>query len=120
MNDLVTGAVAVTAVVACLTVLVQLIRDEPVGDRIFVLLGLAELVLVVQVVTGLVTLGHTDRDVDGVLFGSYLVSLILVLPIGAFWSLAERSRAGTAVLLLAGVTVLVLELRLHDIWTANA
>ncbi len=39
-----------------------------------------------------------------------------MLPIGAFWSLAERNRAGTAVLLLAILTVVGLELRLHAIW----
>ena len=95
---------------------VHLVRDRPAEDGMYVLLGLAELALLVQVVVGLVKLSGTDRDVSGGLFASYLVSLALVLPIGAFWSLAERTRAGTAVLLLALLTVVGLELRVASIW----
>jgi hypothetical protein len=48
---------------------------------------------------------------------SYLVGVALALPVGAFWSLAERSRAGTAVLAVAVFTVIALELRLDTIWS---
>jgi hypothetical protein len=34
------------------------------------------------------------------------------------WALGERSRAGTAVLVVAGIVVPVLVLRLDQIWTA--
>ncbi len=61
-------------------------------------------------------LAGTDRDVSGVLFVSYLVGIVLALPIGAFWSLAERTRSGTGVLVVAALTVLALEVRLVDIW----
>jgi hypothetical protein len=36
--------------------------------------------------------------------------------VGAFWSLAERTRAGTGVLLVATFTVVAVELRLDAIW----
>ncbi len=52
------------------------------------------------------------------LFVSYLVGNLLALPIGVFWSLAERTRAGTGVLLVASFTVLALQLRLETIWGA--
>ena len=99
-----------------LTVLVLLARDKPAGDRVFLLLGVTELVVLVQVVTGTVALAGTSRDVAGVLFVSYLVGAALAVPVGAFWSLAERSRAGTAVLALALLTLVGLELRLQAIW----
>ncbi len=95
---------------------VLLVRDEVAGDPMFVVLGLVELLLVLQLVTGPFALAATTRDVSGVLFVSYLVGIALVLPIGAFWSLAERSRSGTAVLGLAVLTVMALELRLAAIW----
>ena len=38
------------------------------------------------------------------------------VALGAFWSLAERSRAGTGVLLVAAFTVVALEVRLDAIW----
>ena len=110
------GAVLVLTAVTLLAVAALLVRDEPAGDREFVLMGVAEVVLLVQLVVGLVLLSGTERDVSGVLFVSYLVGVALALPIGAFWSLAERSRAGTAVLGVATFTVVALELRLWSIW----
>jgi len=108
--------VYVIAGTAGVLAVVHLARNRPVEDGMFLLLGIAELLLLVQLVLGSIDLAHTDRDVSGALFVSYLVGVTLVLPIGAFWSLAERTRAGTAVLLLAIVTVVALQLRLHSIW----
>lgn len=117
MNVWVLGAVLVLAAVTLVAVAVLLVRDETAGDPTFVLLGVVELVLVAQLVVGIVKLSGTDRDVSGVLFVSYLVGVVLALPIGAFWSLAERSRAGTAILGAAALTVMALELRLWAIWS---
>ncbi len=108
--------VFVTAGTAAFLAVVHLIRDRVAEDGMYLLLGIAELVLVAQLVAGCIALSGTDRDVAGVLFVSYLVGVALALPIGAFWSLAERNRAGTAVLLLATLTVVGLELRLDAIW----
>jgi hypothetical protein len=113
---LVLGVGAVTLVV----VAVALVRDQEPQDRTFVLLAVYELVVLVQLVHGCVALGRTDRDVEGVLFVSYLVGNSLALPIGAFWSLAERSRWGTAVLGVAVLTVMALQLRLETIWAGTA
>lgn len=114
-----TGAVLALSAVACVAAVVLMIKDEMPGDPTFVLLGVTELVLLVQLVVGAVQLSGTGRDVSGVLFVGYLVAVLLVLPVGAFWSLAERSRAGTAVLLLAAFAVLGLELRLITIWAGS-
>ena len=114
-----TFAVLALAGVAALVVLVLLARDEPAEDRTFVLLAAVELVLLVQAVAGGFALAGTTREVAGVTFVSYLVSILLALPIGVFWSLAERTRAGTAVLLVAVLTVVALEVRLVSIWSAG-
>lgn len=110
------GAVLLLSLVTLVAVAVLLVRDESPGDPTFVLLAAVELVLIAQLVLGVVQLASSDRDVDGVLFVSYLVGVALVLPIGAFWSLAERSRSGTVVLGAAAFTVVALELRLWGIW----
>jgi hypothetical protein len=108
--------VYVTAGTAAVIAVVHLVRDRPAEDGMYLLLGVAELVLLLQLVLGSIALANTERDVSGVLFVSYLIGVALALPIGAFWSLAERTRAGTAVLLLATLTVIGLELRLSTIW----
>jgi hypothetical protein len=109
--------VYVTAGIALIGTVVLLVKDEVAGDVMFITLAVVEALLLLQLVLGSVALASTSRDVSGVLFVSYLVGIALALPIGAFWSLAERSRAGTAVLALAVFTVIALELRLHTIWS---
>ena len=118
MTDWLTATLLVVALVAGIVVAVLLARDEPAQDRTFALLGVVELVVLVQLVYGVVALSTapSDRDVSGVLFVSYLVGNLLALPIGVFWSLAERTRSGTAVLLVAILTVVALQLRLETIW----
>ncbi len=116
MNTWVLVAVLATTALVVLAALVLLVRDRPVGDTSFALMALAEAALMVQLVLGLFLLASTERDVRAVLFISYLVGALVALPIGAFWSLAERSRAGTAVVVLAALTVAALEARLVDIW----
>jgi hypothetical protein len=111
------GAVLVLSGVTVVVLVVHLIRDRAAEDGMFLLLGITELVLLGQLVGGYLALGSTDRDIDGTLFVSYLVGTALALPIGAFWSLAERTRAGTAVVLLAVLTVAALEVRLDAIWS---
>jgi hypothetical protein len=102
--------------VALVGTLVLLVRDEVAGDPMFIVLAVVEVLLLLQLVLGSVALAQTSRDVSGTLFVSYLVGTTLALPIGAFWSLAERSRAGTTVLAVAVLTVAALELRLDAIW----
>lgn len=119
MNDWITGGVYVLGGVTALWTIVLMVRDEVAQDRTFALLALTEVALLVQLVVGCVLLASTERDVEGVLFASYLVGVALALPIGAFWSLAERSRSGTAVLVVAALTVLALEVRLVDIWSTT-
>ncbi len=114
------GAVLVLCGITVVLLVVHLVQDRAAEDGMFVLSGVTEVVLLGQLVGGCVALGHTDRGVEGTLFVSYLVGVTLVLPIGAFWSLAERSRAGTAVVLLAVLTVAALEVRLDAIWGGAA
>lgn len=120
MSPWVLGAALALCGIAGILLLVHIARDRVVEDGMYLLLGVIELVLVGQLVGGCVALAHTDRDVSGALFVSYLVGNICALPIGAFWSLAERNRAGTAVLLLAVLTVAALEVRLDAIWGGAA
>lgn len=107
-----------TAVAAAWTV-VMIVRDEsPPSDRFFVVLGVLLLALVVQLVAGLVALAATDRDVEGVTFVAYLLTVVLALPFGAALALVERSRWGTASLLVALATVAAMEVRLDALWAA--
>lgn len=115
---LVVTVLLLTAVAAAWTVL-MIVRDEsPPGDRFFVVLGVLLLALVVQLVGGAVALATTDRDVEAVTFVSYLVTVVLAPPFGAALALVERSRWGSAALLVALATVAAMEVRLEALWAA--
>ncbi|GAA4825804.1 hypothetical protein ACFQ0K_18690 [Nocardioides caeni] len=113
------GVVIALCGVAAVVLAIDLARDRAAQDSHFIAMGVIEVALVAQLVGGAVALGRTDREVEGVVFVSYLVTLVLVPIVGAFFSLAERSRVGTSILLLAVATVAGLELRVWDIWGAT-
>jgi hypothetical protein len=111
-------------VVACLLLALAtlwlVVRDQRPTDPLALGLAVVEVALVVQLVAGIVLLARSDGDVSGVTFVGYLVGVLLVLPAGLLWSLGEKSRSGTAVLLVALLVVAFLEVRLGQIWAAGA
>ena len=106
----------VACLVLALVVAVYVALDRPVDDPLLLGLAVVEVGFAAQLVIGIVRLAGTDRDVNGAVFVGYLVGALLVLPVGALWSLAERSRSGTAVLLVAALTAAFLVVRLTQIW----
>lgn len=87
-------------------------------DRVLVLLiGVLEVGFVVQAVIGLAQVIGGGDDL-GVTFVGYLLAVVVVLPLGVLWSLGERSRGATAVLLVSLLTVAFLVLRLVQIRAA--
>src|SRR3569623_1283147 len=108
---------ALTVVLAVwLVVLIALGRDP--GDPLYVVLALLELGIIAQLVVGLVRLGGEHAGVNVAAYVGYLVGSILILPVGFAWSIGERSRSGTGVLLVAVAVIPVLFLRLHQLWSA--
>lgn len=93
-----------------------LVLGRTSGERLLLGLLVLEAALVVQLVVGVGMLLGTDRDVSVLSFLGYLLVILVVLPLGYFWSRAEQTRSGTAVLLLAVLVIPVLVLRLEVIW----
>ncbi|WP_020669536.1 hypothetical protein [Amycolatopsis nigrescens] len=83
------------------------------------LIGLAvlELLLVAQLVIGVVLLIGGQRPGSMATYLAYLIGSLIVLPLGAFWALAERSRSSTMVLGVACIAVPVMVLRLSEVWS---
>ncbi len=95
---------------------VDLVRDRAAQDAHYIGLAVLQVGVLAQLVGGSIALARTDRELEGPVFVSYLVTVALLPVAGALFSLAERSRVGTTILLLAVATVAALELRLWDIW----
>jgi hypothetical protein len=122
MIELLATALTVVALVAALWSLVLAVADRPITLATKPTLGLAgvvvllELGLLVQAVIGVIVVLGAEHELDRATFIGYLVGAAVVLPLGAFWSLAERSRWGAGVLAVACLSVPVMILRLNQLW----
>ena len=102
-----------------LSLVVEIIRDRQPGNVSFFGLVAVEIGLVAQLVVGVVMLVEDHRGVSVGTYLGYLVGALVILPVGFIWSASEKSRSGTAVLLVAVAVVPVLFLRLHEIWSTH-
>lgn len=116
---LVFAALAVAAWAALLVVVGRPVMvNQWHGLGLFGAAAVLELGLLAQAVVGFVNLIGTDRPVDGLTFGGYLLGILLILPLAGFWSLAERTRWGPGVMVVACLVIPVLIVRLGQIWDA--
>ncbi|MFD1148803.1 hypothetical protein [Saccharothrix hoggarensis] len=125
MIQVLATALTVVALVAALWSLVLMIADRPITLATKPTLGLAAVVvllevgLLAQAVVGVVNVLGADRELDRATFVGYLIGAAVVLPLGAFWSLAERSRWGAGTLAVACLSVPVMILRLNQVWAGH-
>ena len=114
------GTALIYAALGCAAwALVLVLANRTPGLVTLGLLALLELGLLVQAVIGIVKLAGTDRNVSGGAFVGYLLGSLLILPAAAFWAMAERSRWGTTVLVIGCLVVVVMIVRMNQIWGAG-
>jgi hypothetical protein len=117
MTGLQIALTALAAVLAIWLVVLLVLGREP-DDWIYGTLALLEVGLVAQLVLGLVRLGGEHAGVNVAAYVGYLVGSLVILPAAFLWSVGERTRAGTGVLLVAVLVIPVLFLRLQQLWSA--
>ena len=110
-------ALTALAVVIAVWLVVLIVIDRQPNDWLYGSLGLLEIGLVAQLVIGLVRLGGEHPGVNVAAYVGYLVGSLLVLPVAFLWSVGERTRSGTAVLLVGVIAVAFLFLRLQQLWS---
>ena len=121
-----TGPLPIIAIAASLLLTVVVLGYVVLGREpdwgLLGLAGVAEaaaltvtLVSAVQLVRG----GHGLDGAEGTTLVGYLLTGLLILPVGFAWSLAERSRGATAVLAVAAFTLAFMVLRATQIWSAG-
>lgn len=97
--------------------LVWAIVKRPMGMIHLVALAVLEVGLLVQVVVAVVTMVGGGRPDGGmVTFVFYLVGSLVVLPVGALWGIADRSKWGSVVVAVACLVVPVLVARMNQVW----
>ena len=116
MTTLQVGLSALAAVLV-LWLVVLIVLDRLPTDALYAGIGLLELGLLAELGWGLLRLTGPHDGVNVAAYAGYLVGSVLILPAAFVWSVGERTRAGTGVLLVGVVVVPVLFLRLHQLWT---
>ncbi|MBB5802329.1 hypothetical protein F4560_002097 [Saccharothrix ecbatanensis] len=125
MIQVLATALTVVALVAAAWSLGLAVLDRPITLRTKPTLWLAAVVLLlevgllVQAVAGVVAMLGADRELDRATFVGYLIGAAVVLPLGAVWSVAERSRWGAGVLTITCLSVPVMILRLNQLWAGH-
>lgn len=117
MIDPLQTVLIVASLVLALVTGVYVALDRSPDWVLVALLALLEAGLVVQAVVGIAQLIGGSGD-PGITFVGYLLAVLVILPLGLLWSLGERSRGATAVLIVALLTVAFLVLRLEQIHAA--
>lgn len=116
MTETVAYGIAILATIVAVWAGSHMVRRQPVGNPLFYGVAVVELALIALLIGGVIALSSTSRDVEGGLFVSYLITLVVIPPAAVLWGIAEKSRWGTGVLVVALLTVAVLSMRLLDIW----
>ncbi|MFD1545363.1 hypothetical protein [Nonomuraea guangzhouensis] len=116
MNTTVATIVIVGSLLLALASLITAIRNRPMG--MVLLIGFAVLEVAVLVQAGIViaaVVGGQGPATKTTLYG-YLAGQAVIPPAGVFLALAERSRWGPAILVVAGFAIAVMTGRLLQIW----
>jgi hypothetical protein len=100
--------------------LLAVVRDQAPRESYVIGAGVVELLILVQVVVAVVMMAVDGAPDETATFVGYLLMILLIVPLGLFWALAEKSRWGTSVLVVAALVVPVLVVRMQQIWDAGA
>lgn len=119
MIDPLQTALIVVSLAFAAVAAVHVVLDRPTGGLLLGIAALLELGLLAQAIIGIGQLISGNRDVNGAVFVGYLLATLLFLPLATLWALGERSRGGTAVLVVAGLVLAVLVVRVEQVWTPS-
>lgn len=116
MSNSLATVVIVAAVLLAGWALVQTLRNRPMTVPLLAGLGVLELLVLIQAGLAVVRLAGGQRPEEFATFVGYLIGVALIPPAAAYLGLAERSRWGSAVIIVAGFAVAVMCGRLLQIW----
>ncbi len=114
--------IALTALclLSALWLVVLLVRNRTPDRVLLNVMAVLSAAMVVHLVVGIVRVtGDAPSGVAVWEYIGYLVGAMLLVPAGVVWSSGEKSRGGTAVLLVALLLVPFMFVRLADIWAAG-
>ncbi|WP_420114344.1 hypothetical protein [Pseudactinotalea sp.] len=95
------------------------LRDRAVVLKQLIAGGVVVALLLVQVVAAIIALAGGHVLAEPAVFWGYLVVAILLLPAAAVVALAERTRWSSVALLVIALALVVMELRIIQLWSTG-
>ncbi|GAA4241727.1 hypothetical protein GCM10022254_71740 [Actinomadura meridiana] len=120
MTDVLSTVIIVVALLLAAYAVVTMVRNRAMDAGHLVVLGVLEVLLIAQAVVGFVKLSGDGGPDSTATFVGYLVGILLIPAAGAGWGLMERTRWGSAVLVVAGIAVAVMVVRLGQLWDGTS
>ena len=99
--------------------LVTAVADKPPGKAQLLFAAGVWLVTLAQSIIAAVQLAGGFRPVSLATTIGYLIGIVLVIPVAWLWANSERTRYSGIVLAVAALTVLVMTVRLLDLWSSR-
>lgn len=115
-----TGAFATLIIVVSLSIAawstVHLIINRPISRPLRASMLVLTALFIVFAIGGIAQMVMSDRDFARAEFVGYLL-LSPMIPVGAWWWVrGDRSRAGSAILLVVALVMPVLVIRIQQVW----
>lgn len=106
------------AVTGVAMLVLGLFKRKP-ADIMVAALAATELLLLAQLVTTIVLVAQGQHAKnDTVEWFAYIITALLIPPAAVLWAILDRaSRWSTVVLGVAGISIAVMLVRMHQIWT---
>lgn len=108
------------ALLFALVALGHLVADRVPGGLMLIGVFLLTIGLLVGLFVGIVAVAQPGNDVNKLSYLGYLGIAVVTPPAASLWAAEERTRAGTAVYVAAGLVVAFLLLRAGQVWSAGA
>jgi len=112
-----TAVIVGALLIAALAGISALRGRGPVG-MVLAVAVITEVLVVVQALAAVaVSVSDNEQTADEpVLFFAYLVAVVLILPAAVLLARAERNRFGSLVIVVGGLVLVVLVVRLQQLW----
>ena len=114
-----TVAVCAASVVLMVLAAIYAFRDRLINDLVLGIAALVFLGTVAQVVVGLVRMSAIEDGSQRATFVSYLVTLPAIPLVTAFLAIKDKSRWAMGSVAVGAFAVLVMTLRLQQIWNIH-
>ena len=113
------GALIVLSLIAAVWFLVTAARNKPVQAVHLLGMAVLEVGLLIQVIVAAVLLAGGDDPQEKGTFIGYLAGSLVVLPVGAFLGVGERSKWGSVAAGIACLAIPVVIVRMQDLWSGT-